>query len=166
MTEVTTASSAEFTALTADIVSAYVANNNIAAHELPSLISQVHGALSGVTAPKVEEPKKREPAVAVKKSVTPDFLISLIDGKKYKSLKRHLSTHGLTPEDYRREFDLPRDYPMVAASYSAQRSSLAKTLGLGRSAAKAAAAEAPPAPEPAAEAPARGRGRKAKPKAA
>ncbi len=152
---------AEFTGFTADIVAAYVSNNSIKADELPALISQVHGALTGATTPKVEEPTKREPAISVKKSITPDFLISLLDGKKYKSLKRHLSTNGMTPDEYRTEFGLPKDYPMVAANYSAQRSSLAKTLGLGRRAANEGATEAAPAPEPVAEAaPAKTRGRK------
>ena len=123
----------ELVALTADIVSAYVSSNDTRTDELPSLISAVHGALSSAGQPAIAEaPTKREPAVPIKKSITPDHLISLLDGRKYKSLKRHLSTQGFTPESYRAEFGLPSDYPMVAASYSAQRSSLAKSLGLGR----------------------------------
>jgi predicted transcriptional regulator len=153
--EMTEVSRDELIALTADIVSAYVANNSVEADKLSGLISSVHGALSGAGAPQTLEPVKREPAIPVKKSVTPDFLYSLLDGKKYKSLKRHLSTNGMTPDEYRAEFGLPKDYPMVAANYSAARSSLAKTLGLGR---KAAVPEA--ANEPAAEAAPAKRGRK------
>ena len=131
---------AEFVALTADIVSAYVTHNSLDAGELASLISQVHGALTEAA----EEPEAPPtPAVPVKKSVTAEHLISLEDGRKYKSLKRHLSTRGMTPDDYRTKWGLPKDYPMVAASYSAQRSSLAKSLGLGR--ARAVMEEAVPA---------------------
>ena len=121
--------------LTADIVSAYVAKNSVRPEDLTTLISAVHSALSGVgsgngaAAPE----EKREPAVSIKKSITPDFLISLFDGKKYKSLKRHLRTsYNMTPEQYREYFGLPRDYPMVAPNYAAARSALAKNMGLGQ----------------------------------
>ncbi|KUM27532.1 MucR family transcriptional regulator [Mesorhizobium loti] len=120
--------------LTADVVSAYVSNNPVPVGELPALIGQVHAALKGVTAgPAPEKPAALNPAVPIRKSVTPDYIISLEDGKKFKSLKRHLSTHyGLTPDEYRAKWGLPSDYPMVAPNYAAARSALAKTMGLGR----------------------------------
>ena len=153
----------EAVALTADIVSAYVSNNSVDAGELAGLIDQVHRALTQATEGKPAEPEAPPtPAVPVKKSITPEYLISLEDGRKYKSLKRHLSTRGMSPDDYRAKWGLAKDYPMVAASYSAQRSSLAKSLGLGRARA-AAAEEAPMAEEPAApEAAKAPRGRKPK----
>ena len=120
--------------LTADLVSAYVSNNPVPVAELPSLIASLYAALSGL-ADRGAEPAvgPQKPAVPIKKSVTPDFIISLEDGKKFKSLKRHLSTHyNMTPEDYRAKWNLPADYPMVAPAYAAQRSALAKSLGLGR----------------------------------
>ena len=117
-----------------EIVSAYVAQNKLAAADLPSLISSVYGALGdlGATSPSIDaEPLK--PAVPIKKSITPDHLISLEDGRKYKSLKRHLRTaYNMTPEEYRTKWGLPKDYPMVAPNYAASRSALAKTMGLGR----------------------------------
>ncbi|WP_279357805.1 MucR family transcriptional regulator [Methylobacterium indicum] len=116
----------------ADIVSAYVSNNSLPIAELPALISAVHQSLSRLGATEVAEPEKPTPLMPIKKTVTPDYLISLEDGKQYKSLKRHLSTRGLTPEEYRRKWGLPHDYPMVAANYAAQRSELAKNSGLGR----------------------------------
>ena len=156
----------EAVALTADIVSAYVSNNSVDAGELASLINQVHQALTQATEGKPAEPEAPPvPAVPVKKSITPEYLISLEDGRKYKSLKRHLSTRGMSPDDYRTKWTLPKDYPMVAASYSAQRSSLAKSLGLGRARAGAAAEEAPAVEEAAAApevAPKAPRGRKPK----
>jgi predicted transcriptional regulator len=121
--------------LTADIVSAYVSKNTVRTEELANLINTVHAALGGVSNGGVvaAAEEKREPAVSIKKSITPDFLISLFDGKKYKSLKRHLRTsHNMTPEQYREYFGLPRDYPMVAPNYAAARSALAKTMGLGQ----------------------------------
>lgn len=121
--------------LTADVVSAYVSNNPVPVGELPALIGQVHAALKGTAGAGVsaEEPEVRKPPVSIRKSVTPDYIICLEDGKKFKSLKRHLSTHyGLTPEDYRAKWGLPADYPMVAPNYAATRSALAKTMGLGR----------------------------------
>lgn len=128
-----TAGSSSFIQLTADIVSAYVSNNTVQANDIPSLINQVHTALQRVSSRQDEgssEPLK--PAIPVKKSITPDFLICLEDGKKFKSLKRHLRTqYGLTPEQYREKWDLPLDYPMVAPNYAQARSQLAKQMGLG-----------------------------------
>jgi predicted transcriptional regulator len=124
----------DFVELTADIVSAYVANNSVPVPDLPTLLSGVHAALTGLgqtSAPAEPEFKKATPA-QIKKSITPDALISFIDGKPYKTLKRHLSKHGMTIEEYRERYGLPRDYPSTAASYSEQRAALAKSLGLGR----------------------------------
>ena len=119
--------------LTARIVSAYVSNNSVQATELPQLISETHSALaqaSGDAAPVKREELK--PKVPVKRSVMPDYIICLEDGKKFKSLKRHLRTHyNLTPEDYRAKWGLPHDYPMVAPNYAKARSDLAKKMGLG-----------------------------------
>ncbi|MEN5083541.1 MucR family transcriptional regulator [Bosea sp. TWI1241] len=125
----------EFIELTADIVSAYVSNNSVPASELPALISDVHQALSrvvdgAVPAAPVEAPK---PAIPVKKSITADYLICLEDGKKFKSLKRHLRTqYNMSPEQYREKWGLPPDYPMVAPNYAEARSQLAKKMGLGQ----------------------------------
>jgi predicted transcriptional regulator len=120
--------------LTAGIVSAYVSNNTVPASEISSLINQVHSALMKVSNGVVEtasEPVK--PAIAVKKSVTPDFIVCLEDGKKFKSLKRHLRTqYNMTPEHYREKWSLPPDYPMVAPNYAEARSQLAKQMGLGQ----------------------------------
>jgi MucR family transcriptional regulator, transcriptional regulator of exopolysaccharide biosynthesis len=127
-------SGSNFIALTADIVSAYVSNNSVSAGELPALINQVHSALTRVSSGHTEassEPLK--PAVSVKKSITPDYIVCLEDGKKFKSLKRHLRTqYSMTPEQYREKWDLPSDYPMVAPNYAAARSQLAKQMGLGQ----------------------------------
>ncbi len=119
--------------LTSDIVSAYVSRNSVPLADLPSLIASVHASLSALGQPTAQavEDHKVTPA-QIRKSVTPDHLISFIDGKPYKSLKRHLTSHGTTPDEYRRKFGLGHDYPMVAASYAAQRSELAKSLGLGQ----------------------------------
>jgi predicted transcriptional regulator len=127
-----TAGSPDFTALTAEIVSAYVAKNALRAADIPDLIASVHRALQGLNAPQQVEPEKREPPVPIRKSITPDHLISLEDGRRYKSLKRHLAGRGLTPQAYREKWGLPRDYPMVAPNYAKQRSELAKSLGLGQ----------------------------------
>ncbi|KMO42450.1 MucR family transcriptional regulator [Methylobacterium tarhaniae] len=116
----------------ADIVSAYVSNNSVPVADLPALINAVHQSLSRLGDAQVDEAEKPVPLMPIKKTVTPDYLISLEDGRQYKSLKRHLSTRGLTPEEYRRKWGLPHDYPMVAANYAAQRSELAKNSGLGR----------------------------------
>src|SRR4051812_12462891 len=122
--------------LAADIVSAYVSNNSVPSGELPALINQVHSALNNVGGPAPKESAKPEPAVSIKKSVTPDFIVSLFDGKRYKSLKRHIRTsHDMTPEQYRSFWGLPHDYPMVAPNYAKARSELAKSMGLGQKAA-------------------------------
>lgn len=121
--------------LTADIVAAYVGKNTVAQTELPKLIGEVHRALSGaVNQPAArDEPTEAKPAVTIKKSLTADYLICLEDGKKFKSLKRHLRSHyNLSPEQYREKWGLPADYPMVAPSYAQARSSLAKRMGLGQ----------------------------------
>ena len=123
-----------YIALTAEIVSAYVSNNIVPASDIPGLINQVHAALSRVSngAPDgaAEAPK---PAISLKRSVTPEYLVCLEDGKKFKSLKRHLRTqYNMTPEQYRDKWNLPSDYPMVAPNYAAARSELAKQMGLGQ----------------------------------
>jgi predicted transcriptional regulator len=130
---------------TADIVSAFVGNSKVSAEALPDLIKSVYGALANIGAPALVAPlEKLVPAVSIKKSITPDFLISLEDGKQYKSLKRHLRTqYGMSPEDYRAKWGLPKDYPMVAPAYAARRSALAKSMGLGRGGAPKAPATAP-----------------------
>ncbi|WP_018389840.1 MucR family transcriptional regulator [Ancylobacter sp. FA202] len=120
--------------LAADIVSAYVSNNAVSSNELVTLLADVHGALQRVDKGEVEvvvEPLK--PAVPPKKSVMPDYIVCLEDGKRFKSLKRHLRTqYNLTPEAYREKWGLPADYPMVAPNYAAARSALAKEMGLGQ----------------------------------
>jgi predicted transcriptional regulator len=132
---------------TADIVSAFVGQSAISADELPALIKSVYGALANIDAPAPAAPAKQSPAVPIKKSITPEFLISLEDGKKYKSLKRHLRTkYGMSPEDYRAKWGLPKEYPMVAPDYAASRSAFAKSLGLGRGGASKVPAK--PAPKP------------------
>ncbi len=121
-------------ALTADIVAAYVCNNTVVASEMPTLISTVCDAMISASA-KSNQPPAPEltPAVPIKKSVTPDYIICLDDGKSFKSLKRHIRTHyGLSPEEYREKWGLPYDYPMVAPNYAATRSVLAKKIGLGK----------------------------------
>lgn len=120
--------------LAADIVSAYVSNNSVPASDLPSLISDIHGALLRLSGPVVEEPSEpQKPAISVKKSIAPDFIVCLEDGKKFKSLKRHLRTqYNMSPEQYREKWALPADYPMVAPNYAAARSRLAKEMGLGQ----------------------------------
>ena len=119
---------------TADIVSAYVAHNAIGSDRLPDFIGSVYGALSRASLQGVEPPKvELKPAVAIKKSVTAEYIICLEDGKQFKSLKRHLKTrYDLSPEEYREKWGLPHDYPMVAPSYAAARSNMAKNMGLGR----------------------------------
>ena len=167
MSEVSQVSQLDRVELAADLVSAYVSNNSLPSAELPALITQVHAALTGLSAPQApkEEEIEKASAAQIKKSITPDALISFIDGKPYKTLKRHLTTHGLDIEGYRRRYGLPSDYPTVSANYSAARSALAKDLGLGQqrrkpspkaAAADEAVSEAPaPAPRKAA-----GEGRK------
>ncbi len=129
----------QYIELAADIVSAFVSNNSVPAADLPALIGSVHAALQNVSNPVRQETPTFEPAVPVKKSITAEALISLIDGKKYKSLKRHLNKHGLTPEQYRIRYNLPVDYPMVASAYAARRSELARAAGLGQQRRKTAA---------------------------
>jgi predicted transcriptional regulator len=120
--------------LTASIVSAYVSNNTTPAAELPALIAQVHAALQRVSVGHSEIPiEPTKPAVPLKKSVTSEYIVCLEDGKKFKSLKRHLRTqYNMTPEQYRDKWSLPPDYPMVAPNYAAARSQLAKQMGLGQ----------------------------------
>jgi len=122
----------EFISLTADIVSAYVSNNPLPVTGLSDLIASVHTSLTGIGHPAATEQPRHEPAVNPKRSVFPDYIICLEDGKKFKSLKRHLAIHGLTPDQYRERWGLKADYPMVAPNYAAQRSELAKASGLGR----------------------------------
>ncbi|WP_406854665.1 MucR family transcriptional regulator [Alsobacter sp. KACC 23698] len=132
--------------LVADIVTAYLANNSISANDIPALIASVHGALTSLVSGKVEEPPvAQRPAVSIKKSVTPDAIICLEDGKSFKSLKRHLMTkYGMTPAEYRAKWGLPSDYPMTAPNYAEARSALARSMGLGR---KPAAPVEVPAPK-------------------
>lgn len=119
--------------LTSDIVAAHVSNNSVEVDEVSSLISSVYGALAGLGQPVVEEEKAPEPAVSVRASVKPDYIICLEDGKKLKMLKRHLMTHyNMTPDEYRARWGLPADYPMVAPNYAEKRRDLAKQIGLGR----------------------------------
>ncbi len=120
--------------LTADVVSAYVSNNPVPASDLPGLISEIHSALGKTLNGTVEEvQEKPRPAVNPKRSVTDDYIICLEDGQKFKSLKRHLMSHyNMTPEEYREKWGLAADYPMVAPAYAAQRSKLAREMGLGR----------------------------------
>jgi predicted transcriptional regulator len=127
-------SGSNYIALTAEIVSAYVSNNSVSAGDLPALIGQVHSALTRVSSSHGEAPSEPpKPAISVKRSVTPDYIVCLEDGKKFKSLKRHLRTqYSMTPEAYREKWDLPPDYPMVAPNYAAARSQLAKQMGLGQ----------------------------------
>ncbi|MGP1394076.1 MAG: MucR family transcriptional regulator [Inquilinaceae bacterium] len=118
--------------LTSQIVSAHVGNNNVGVGDLPQLIGQVYRSLSSVGVEQAPAPERPQPAVPVKKSITPDFLVCLEDGKKLKMLKRHLKTsYDMSPEDYRERWALPPDYPMVAPNYAKQRSRLAKEIGLG-----------------------------------
>ncbi len=122
------------TSWTADIVSAYVAHNVISGEKLPEFIGSVYEALSKASTHGAEQPKvELKPAVPVKKSVSQEHIVCLEDGKKFKSLKRHLRTHyDMSPEEYREKWGLPRDYPMVAPAYATARSNLAKSMGLGR----------------------------------
>ncbi|MES2002130.1 MAG: MucR family transcriptional regulator [Pseudomonadota bacterium] len=118
--------------LTADIVAAHVSNNSVAVNDLPTLIQNVHMALAGIAGAGSAPEVKLEPAVSVRASIKPDYIICLEDGKKLKMLKRHLMTHyNMTPDDYRRKWGLNSDYPMVAPNYAEQRRVLAKSIGLG-----------------------------------
>ena len=142
----------DLTSLTADIVSAYVAYNALSGEKIPDLISSVYGALSRASVQAIEPEKvELKPAVSIKKSITPEYIICLEDGHKFKSLKRHLKSHyDMSPEEYREKWGLPHDYPMVAPAYAAARSNLAKNMGLGRRAIVVAVEPEAPAPiEPA-----------------
>lgn len=122
--------------LTADIVAAHVGNNSVALSDIATLIANVHTALAGLSSSHEAEPKevRPEPAVSIRSSVKPDYIVCLEDGKKMKMLKRHLAVHyNMTPEEYRQRWGLPADYPMVAPAYAEKRRELAKTIGLGRS---------------------------------
>ena len=128
--------------LAGEIVAAFVSNNPLPKGELPSLILAVHTAVVKLAAEPESVPLQLEvktPAVPIRRSITPEFLICLDDGKRFKSLRRHLSGHGMTPEQYREKWNLPSDYPMVAPNYAAQRSELAKQIGLGQIRRKAGA---------------------------
>lgn len=123
----------EVVRLTADVIAAYVSNNEVSPTELPELIRSVHAALGGIGGAEAAQPaEKQKPAVPVKRSVTPDYIVCLEDGKRLKMLKRYLRSHyDMSPEDYRAKWNLPADYPMVAPNYSKQRSQFAKDIGLG-----------------------------------
>ena len=130
----------EAISLATDIVAAYVSNNKMTPEELPSLLEDVHAAVAALASGQQLFSASREPAVPINKSVTPDYVICLEDGKKLKMLKRYLRTnYELSPEDYRRKWGLPPDYPMVAPNYAKRRSQFAKAIGLGTSATKPAA---------------------------
>ena len=120
--------------LTVEIVAAYLSNNTVASADIPALINQIHTALLRVTSGEAQSPSEPlKPAVPIKRSINPDFIVCLEDGKKFKSLKRHLRTqYNMTPEQYRDKWSLPADYPMVAPNYAAARSQLAKQMGLGQ----------------------------------
>jgi predicted transcriptional regulator len=121
-----------FITLTADIVAAHVSNNSVSVNDLPALIANVHGALSKLDQPAAAPAVKQEPAVSIRTSIKPDYVVCLEDGKKLKMLKRHLMTHyQMTPDQYRTKWGLPADYPMVAPNYAEQRRTLAKKIGLG-----------------------------------
>jgi predicted transcriptional regulator len=142
------ASSPSLVDLTAEIVASYAANNEVGASELASLIQATYSALSGLgqEPPKAAEPEKAKGAVSVRKSLADDaHIISMIDGKPYKMLRRHLSGHGHTPDSYRETFGLPKDYPMISKAYAAARSALAVTIGLGRKVGTKASGKAKPA---------------------
>ena len=140
-----TSSSNAYIELTTEIVSAYVSNNSLPTAELPALIEAIYGSLNKIASGTQEVPVETlVPAIAVKKSITPDFIICLEDGKKFKSLKRHLRTkYDMTPDQYRAKWGLPSDYPMVAPNYASARSELAKAMGLGAQRRKPTEAPAP-----------------------
>ncbi len=138
MSDVPVTTDVDLVELSTEIVCAYVSHNALSPTDLPKLIADIHGALKSLeTGEAAEQQEERKPAVPVRKSVAPEYIICLEDGKKFKSLKRHLRTHyNLSPEEYREKWGLPADYPMVAPSYSETRSRLAKANGLGRKAGK------------------------------
>jgi predicted transcriptional regulator len=143
--------------LVADIVSAHVANNTVSVGDVPTLIEKVHSALASLTSAPAPEQTEKVPAVSVRASIKPEYLVCMECGRKQKTLKRHLqAAHGMTPDQYRTDFGLPRDYPMVAPKYSEHRRSLAHASGLGRK----KGSRAPARPAPAGEAPPKRRGRK------
>ena len=136
----------ELLGLATEIVSAYVSHNSLGASDVPRMITDVYNTLAGLGQPVVPVQAELVPAVPVRKSVTGDYIVCLDDGKKFKSLKRHLTLLGMTPDQYRSKWSLPSDYPMVAPNYAATRSDLAKKIGLGRPRAEPVApvvAEAP-----------------------
>ncbi|KRB23827.1 transcriptional regulator [Mesorhizobium sp. Root695] len=132
MTDEAADRAADLAELTTEIVSAFVGNNSIPVSGLPDLISSVHQSLSGLSVPQAPAIEPQTPAVNPKKSVFPDYIISLEDGRKFKSMRRALGLLGMTPDQYREKWGLPHDYPMVAPSYSVRRSDMAKASGLGR----------------------------------
>lgn len=147
---------------TVDVVAAYVSNNSIPTAELPALIASIHEALNTIAAGPAQQPVEaveKPTSAQIRKSIRPDGLVSFIDGKSYKTLKRHLTKHGLDPQTYRERYGLPPDYPTTSANYSAQRSALAKSLGLGQPG-RAAVTEKPEEPAPEPEQPARATRRK------
>jgi predicted transcriptional regulator len=128
--------------LTADIVAAHVSNNSVAVNDLPNLIQNVHGALSGISRQGSAPEPRPEPRVPIRSSIKPDYIVCLEDGKRLKMLKRHLMTHyNLTPDQYRQKWGLSPDYPMVAPNYAEQRRTLAKSIGLGTKRKKARGAK-------------------------
>ncbi len=165
MDDQSTSDATDMLELTVDVVSAFVGNNSVRVTELPEIIASVHRSLMELTMPAGEK-EGATPAVSIKKSITDDYLISMEDGKRYKSLKRHLSGRGMTFEEYRAKWGLPKTYPSVAPSYAAHRSNLAKASGFGRkreAVVPAAVAEAPvAAQEPILEPTKRGRSKRAK----
>ena len=147
MTEETLEQGPDIITFAGDIVAAYVSNNPVPASDLPALIGNVHAALANLlgaptAAAAPEEPVEQPSPAQIRKSITDNGIVSFIDGRSYKTLKRHLTKHGLTPQAYRQRYGLPADYPMVAPGYAAQRSALAKEIGLGRPAPQAARRDA------------------------
>lgn len=166
-TSIPASGKADFINLAADIAAAYVANNSVPVAELPTLLSGVHAALARLSgAPASAEASVEKPTPAqIRKSITPDAMISFIDGKPYKTLKRHLTCNGMTLEEYRQRYGLPRDYPSTAANYSAMRAEFARSNGLGQNRQKAATKVATVAETIAAEPKARGWKKAAEPTA-
>ena len=148
MADTTTPDQTMLVEMTTEVIAAYVAKNSVPPAEMSALITSVYAALSSLDKPQevAPEPERQKPAVPIKKSITDEFIISLEDGRKLKSMKRYLGLLGMTPADYRAKWGLPHDYPMVAPAYKAQRSTLAKTLGLGRKPAAVAEIEPDEAP--------------------
>lgn len=160
MSEEASASQVHYIERTVDVVAAYVANNSLPPTELPSLIASIHEALNSIAAgpsTAAEDTVDRPTPAQIRKSIRPDGLVSFIDGKSYKTLKRHLTKHGLDPQAYRERYGLPADYPTTSANYSAQRSALAKSLGLGQPGRSQQVAQEPDDEVEPTPAPARGR---------